>query len=95
MSSDESFTVGDLSTLPVIDVEISGVFNDDLDIDGITEEGENVTWTLSVTNIGQVRAQSYDTFCRDKKSFNVVTLSLVVYQPPLPTPGACESNTHY
>ncbi len=54
MSSSDSFTVRDLNTFPVIDVEISGVFNDDLAIDGIAEEGENVMWTLSVTNVGQV-----------------------------------------
>ncbi len=54
VSSSDSITVEDLNTFPVIDVEISGVFNDDHDITGTAEEGENIMWTLSVTNIGQV-----------------------------------------
>ncbi len=54
VSSSDSATVEGLNTFPVIDVEISGIFNDDHDITGMAEEGENITWTLSVTNVGQV-----------------------------------------
>ncbi len=54
VSSSDSATVEDLNTFPVIDVEIFGVFHDDHDIYGTAEEGENITWTLSVTNVGQV-----------------------------------------
>ncbi len=46
--------MGDLNTFPVIDVELSGIFDDNIAINGVAEEGENIIWTLSISNVGQV-----------------------------------------